>query len=275
MKKSKVIALANQKGGVGKTTTTINLGIGLASKGKRVLLIDCDPQANLTMALGYERPDELKHTVSDIIKNVLSDKDLKIQQYIRSHEEGVDFITSNIELSGLEVQLVTTINREKILSNSIESIKDKYDYILIDCQPSLGVMTINALACADSVIIPSQSHYFSTKGLEMLLQTISKVRKHINGDLKIDGILMTMVMSRTKISREIDSLVREEYGKNINVFNTLIPHSIRAVESTAEGMSTYCFNKEANISLAYDNFTREVIALDRKERQKNRTESIR
>lgn len=275
MKKSKVIALTNQKGGVGKTTTAVNLGIGLARQGKKVLLIDCDPQANLTMALGYERPDELEHTLSDIIKNVMQDRDFKTDDYIKSHKEGVDFIASNIELSGLEVQLVTTINREKILTNCIEPIKENYDYILIDCQPSLGIMTINALASANSVIIPSQSHYFSTKGLELLLQSVAKVKRYINPNLKIDGILMTMVMSRTNISKEINSIVKDVYGKQIKVFDTQIPYSIKAVESTAEGKSIYLFNKNISISKAYENFTKEVIELDKKEKYKNRAESVR
>ena len=240
-----------------------------------MLLIDCDPQANLTMALGYERPDELEHTLSDIIKNVMQDRDFKTDDYIKSHKEGVDFIASNIELSGLEVQLVTTINREKILTNCIEPIKQKYDYILIDCQPSLGIMTINALASANSVIIPSQSHYFSTKGLELLLQSVAKVKRYINPNLKIDGILMTMVMSRTNISKEINSIVKDVYGKQIKVFDTQIPYSIKAVESTAEGKSIYLFNKNISISKAYENFTKEVIAVDKKEKHKNRTESVR
>jgi len=198
----KVIALTNQKGGVGKTTTAVNLGVGLAKQGKRVLLIDADAQANLTMALGYSRPDDLPITLSTIMQNIIDDKSFDVSQGILSHSEGVALLPSNIELSGFEVRLINAMSRERVLKTYVNEVKKNYDYVLIDCMPSLGMITINALAAADSVVIPTQPHYLSAKGLELLLRSVSMVKRQINPKLRIDGILMTMVMPRTNISKE-------------------------------------------------------------------------
>ena len=173
MSNCKVIALTNQKGGVGKTTTAVNLGVGLAKQGKRVLLIDADAQANLTMALGYSRPDELPITLSTIMQNITDDKSFDVSQGILSHSEGVDLLPSNIELSGFEVRLINAMSRERVLKTYVNEVKKNYDYVLIDCMPSLGMITINALAAADSVVIPTQPHYLSAKGLELLLRSVS------------------------------------------------------------------------------------------------------
>ena len=204
----KVIALTNQKGGVGKTTTAVNLGVGLAKQGKRVLLIDADAQANLTMALGYSRPDDLPITLSTIMQNIIDDKSFDVSQGILSHSEGVALLPSNIELSGFEVRLINAMSRERVLKTYVNEVKKNYDYVLIDCMPSLGMITINALAAADSVVIPTQPHYLSAKGLELLLRSVSMVKRQINPKLRIDGILMTMVMPRTNISKEITATVR-------------------------------------------------------------------
>lgn len=201
MNRSIVMAVVNQKGGVGKTTTCENLGIGLANEGKRVLLIDSDPQGSLTISLGYPRPDEIDVTISEIYAKVIQDADVAHDAGIIKHVEGVDLVPANIELAGVEVSLVGVMNREKILKQYIDSIRDRYDYILIDCPPSLGMLTINALAAADRLVIPVQAQYLPAKGLEQLLQTVNKVRKHINPDLKIEGILLTMVDSRTNYTR--------------------------------------------------------------------------
>ena len=193
MSNCKVIALTNQKGGVGKTTTAVNLGVSLAQQGKKVLLIDADAQANLTMSLGYNRPDDLPVTLSTIMQDIIDDKSVDVSKSILHHGEGVDLLPSNIELSGLEVRLINAISRESVLKTCVNEVKKNYDYCLIDCMPSLGMLTINALAAADSVVIPTQPHYLSAKGLELLLRSVSKVRRQINPPLRIDGILMTMV----------------------------------------------------------------------------------
>lgn len=205
MSNCKVIALTNQKGGVGKTTTAVNLGVGLAQQGNKVLLIDADAQANLTMALGYNRPDDLPFTLSTVMQDIIDDKTVDVSQGIIHHKEGVDLIPSNIELSGLEVRLINALSRESVLKTYVNEVKRDYDFVLIDCMPSLGMITINSLAAADSVVIPTQPHYLSAKGLELLLRTVSKVRRQINPRLRIDGILMTMVMPRTNISKDIIS----------------------------------------------------------------------
>ena len=192
MSNCKVIALTNQKGGVGKTTTAVNLGVSLVQQGKKVLLIDADAQANLTMALGYNRPDDIPITLSTVMQNIIDDKTLDASQGIIHHREGVDLLPSNIELSGFEVRLINAMSRERVLKTYVNEVKKNYDYVLIDCMPSLGMLTINALAAADSVVIPTQPHYLSAKGLELLLRSVSKVRRQINPHLRIDGILMTI-----------------------------------------------------------------------------------
>ena len=177
MSNCKVIALSNQKGGVGKTTTAVNLGVGLAKQGNKVLLIDADAQVNLTMALGYAKPDDIPVTLSTIMQDIMDDKSVGVQGAILHHNEGVGLLPSNIELSGLEVRLINAISRESVLKTGINQVKKNYDYVLIDFMPSLGMLTINALSAADSVVIPKQPHYLSAKGLELLLRSVSKVRR--------------------------------------------------------------------------------------------------
>ncbi len=275
MSNCKVIALTNQKGGVGKTTTAVNLGVGLAQQGKKVLLIDADAQANLTMALGYNRPDDLPFTLSTVMQDIIDDKTVDASQGIIHHKEGVDLIPSNIELSGLEVRLINALSRESVLKTYVNEVKRDYDFVLIDCMPSLGMITINSLAAADSVVIPTQPHYLSAKGLELLLRTVSKVRRQINPRLRIDGILMTMVMPRTNISKDIIASVKSAYGQKIRVFDTQIPHSVRAVEATAEGKSIFAYDKGGKVAAAYEQFAKEVVEIGEKQRKQNRADRLR
>lgn len=260
MKKTgKITALCNQKGGVGKTVTAVNLGIGLAREGKRVLLADIDPQGSLTASLGYQRPDQMENTMAEILGRVISDEPQAPGEGIIHHAEGVDLLPANIELSGLEVTLVNTMSRETILRDYLNGVRDQYDVILLDCCPSLGMLTINALAAADEVIIPAQAHYLSLRGMEQLIRTISNVKRKINPALEIAGILITMADMRTNYSREIIDLLRNTYGSKLRIFDSIIPLSIRAAETSAEGRSIYLHDPAGKVSAAYAALTQEVL----------------
>ena len=272
--KAVVLAVSNQKGGTGKTTTCENLGIGLAQEGKKVLLVDTDPQASLTVALGYPRPDDLSFTLSDAMEKVMLEQLIAPGEGLLHHPEGVDLMPANIMLSGLEVSLVNAMNREKILKQYLDTVRREYDFILLDCMPSLGMLTVNALAAADQVLIPVQAQYLSAKGLEQLLQTINKVRRQINPKLKIEGILLTMVDSRTNYAKEISALIREAYGSNIKVFSTDIPRSVRAAEISAEGRSIFEHDPKGKVAEAYRVLTKEVLS-DAEKRRKRQLEQIR
>ena len=271
---SKIIAIANQKGGVGKTTTTVNLGIGLANEGKKVLLIDCDAQGSLTESLGYQEPDKLDITLSTLMQKSYEEQPIEKGEGILHHEEGVDLVPANIELSGMETALVNTMSRERVLKNYIDSVKNEYDYVLIDCTPSLGMLTINSLVAADEVIIPVQAHYLPAKGLEQLVSTVSKVRRQINPGLKIGGILLTMVDRRTRYSRDVSSVIRLNYAKYVKIYKMEIPLSIKAAETSAVGKSIFTYDKKGIAADAYRNFTKEVLD-DAKQRNKHRPEHTR
>ena len=272
--KAVVLAVSNQKGGTGKTTTCENLGIGLAQEGKKVLLVDTDPQASLTVALGYPRPDDLSFTLSDAMEKIMTEQPIALGEGLLHHPEGVDLMPANIMLSGLEVSLVNAMNREKILKQYLDTVRREYDFILLDCMPSLGMLTVNALAAADQVLIPVQAQYLSAKGLEQLLQTINKVRRQINPKLKIEGILLTMVDSRTNYAKEISALIREAYGSNIKVFSTDIPRSVRAAEISAEGRSIFKHDPKGKVAEAYRVLTKEVLS-DAEKRRKRQLEHLR
>lgn len=270
-----VIALTNQKGGVAKTTTTLNIGVGLAQSGKRVLLIDADPQGSLTISMGLKNPDELKITLANLLDDVMEDRAEDPGKGILHHKEGVDLVPSNIELSGMETKLLNVISREFLLKNYIDIVKDRYDYILIDCMPSLGMMTINALVAANEVIIPSQANYLSAKGLDLLLHSVSKIRRSVNKELEISGIVLTMVDNRTNNAREIIGKLREEYGTQIPIFRTEIPFSVRATECSNYGESIYTHDPHGKVAEAYRGLTKEVLGVEERCRLRSWSDRVR
>ena len=274
MENCKVIAITNQKGGVGKTTTTVNLGVGLANTGNKVLLIDADPQGSLTVSLGVKNPDGLDVSLSTLMQSVIEEEQPPGNAII-AHNEGVDLLPSNIELSGMETGLFNVMSREYVLKSCIEGMRKNYDYILIDCMPSLGMMTINALVAADSVIIPSQPSFLSTKSLNLLLHSISKVKRSINPSLKIDGILFTMVDSRTNNAKDIIETLRDTVGQSIRIFDTEIPHSVRAAECSLTGESIFAHDKNGKVAAAYENLTKEVEQLERAAQTRLRNDRVR
>lgn len=262
---SKIIAIANQKGGVGKTTTAINLGIGLVKKGNRVLLVDLDPQGNATQGLGFDA-DALEITISTMLRKMIN-KDYAItkEQGILSHAEGIDLMPANIELSMMETELISTFfGREKMLKTYLDMIREEYEYIIIDCMPSLNLIAINALVAADEVIIPLHAQYFSVKGLEQLLQTIGSVRSSgLNGSLNISGIMYTCVNDRTTSFQDVQEIVKTAYGERIKIYENYIPRSVKAEEAPSYGKSIYEYDKTGRVSGAYESFTEEFLQTEK------------
>ena len=263
----KTIALANQKGGVGKNTTAASLGIGVSRQGKKVLLIDADAQGNLTQMLGWPQPDELSPTLSTLMEKIIAEQPITPGEGILHHQSGIHLVPANIELSALEVTLVNTMSRETVLRQYLSTVADRYDYALIDCMPSLGMLTINALTAADSVIIPVQAQYLPAKGLEQLLRTMTRVKRR-----EEEGSVLTLVDSRTTFAREINALVRKTYGGH--VFASEIPRSIKAAEISVENKSIYDHDRSGKAALAYENLTREVLSLG-KQIKRHRTDPVR
>ena len=264
----RVIALANQKGGTGKTTTTVNLGIGLARLGKKVLLIDADPQGDLTTCLGWQDQDSLPTTLATVMEKVIRDEPFTTDEGILHHSEGVDLMPANIELSALEMSLVNAMSREFTLRTYVNEVKRHYDVVLIDCMPSLGMITVNALAAADSVIIPVQAHYLPAKGMTQLMKTINKVKRQINPALKVDGVLLTLVDGRTNLARQTADTLRQSYGSVLKIYRSEIPVAIKAAEISAAGKSIYAYDKGSKVAQAYADFSKEVLADGEKQRAK-------
>lgn len=262
---TKVIAIANQKGGVGKTSTAVNLGAGLVRQGYDVLLIDLDSQANLTMALGYQNPDDMEYTISNILNKAVKEEQIDPAEGILTTAEGIDLMPANVQLSGLELSLINEYGREVVLKQYIDEVRLNYDYILIDCAPSLSVLTVNALVAADSVLIPTQPQYFSMAGIQMFYDTFSKIRKKMNPSLSIEGVLVTMMDNRPNFTKELVTQLRNAYGEVFRVFETEIPTSIRMSESNARGKSIFEFDRKGKVAAAYEKLTQEVIENGRQE----------
>lgn len=255
----KTIAIVNQKGGVGKTVTAVNLAIGLAKEGKKVIAIDLDAQGSLTVSLGYNEQDKMETTVSTVLEKIIEDEPISHNEGILHHEEGIDLLPANIELSGLEVTLVNTMSRESVLREYLKVISNDYDVAVIDCSPSLGMLTINALTCSDEAIIPVQAQYLSIKGMEQLFRTIGRVRKQLNPNLQIGGILITMADMRTNYTKDIITLLHDTYSGKIKIFDSVIPLSVRAAEMSAEGKSIYLHDPNGKVSMAYMGLIKEVV----------------
>ena len=260
----RIIAIANQKGGVGKTTTTINLGVGLVRLGKRVLLVDADPQGHLTLGLGF--PKNVERTLKTMLEAIIMDCPLSPETAILKHQEGVDLIPSNKLMAGLDITLFSVENRENILSNYLDSLKERYDYVLIDCMPSLGMLTVNALHAADSVIIPVQPQYYAADGLSELLKAIYVIRQRTNPKMDIEGILYTMDTPRFNNSKRNKEAIRKTYGSHIPIFKESIPRAEAIAETASEGVSIFFCNERCKGAVCYDSIAREVISHEKIQR---------
>ena len=256
----KVIAICNQKGGVSKTTTTANLGVGLVRAGKKVLVIDADPQGNLSQSLGIENPDELEVALPSIMEQIMTGEEVDVTKGIVHHKEGLDLMPCNIDLSAVDISLVHVLSREFIMKTYVDSMREFYDYILIDCMPSLGVITINSLTASDSVLIPVQAAYLPVKGLEQLIRTVSLVKKLLNRGIQFEGILISMLNARTNYAKDIMEMIREYYGDAIPIFESKIPFSVKAAETSAAGVSIFTLDKTHPVAQAYEKLAEEVIA---------------
>lgn len=272
MNNCKVIAIANQKGGVAKTTTTANLGTGLCNSDKRVLLIDCDPQGDLTASLGWKDSDDMDFTLSGMIHSEINDRKIKYEDYILHHEEGCDLIPANIELADYDLGLVNVFNREKVLNNIIEPLRERYDYILIDCPPSLNMLTINALSASNEVLIPVQAHFLAAKGMSKLLKTINRVKKQINPKLNITGVVVTIAQMNTNLAKKTINDLQAYYGHTLTIFKSVIPQAINAGTAPIIGVSLFKFDSESKVTTAYESLTKEVLA---KHNQRTRNDMTR
>ena len=268
MAKTKVIAVANQKGGVGKSTTVYNLGAGLAMQGKKVLLVDVDPQGDLTKMLGLRKPNELPLTLGNAMNDIVAGVSGNEHSIIKQHHEGFDFVPGNRSLSAVEVGLVNAMSRETILRQYINRVKNDYDYVLLDCRPALGMLVINALSASDYVLIPVQAEYFAAENMTELVGTVQSIKRQINPRLKIGGIFMTMA-NDTNFRRDIVESVRETYGKHLPIFQTVIPDTVRLAEISTSNRSIYLHDPKGRAAEAYRNLTKEVMEIGEKQRSRS------
>ena len=247
----KTIAVANQKGGTGKTATTLSLGVALARLGKRVLLVDTDPQGDLTKSLGWKAPDSLETTLADHLAAVIAGEPLTPAEGILSHREGVDLMPANIELAGMEMAVFMAMSREQVLNMWASPLKGAYDYIIMDCAPTLGIIPVNAFVAADSVLIPVSAEYLPASGMAGLLKTVERVRRQINPALEVEGVLVTLFDSRNNLAKEVEATVREQYGSAYRVFDAVIPRAVSAAESPAAGESIFSYDGEGKVARAF------------------------
>lgn len=255
---NRVISVANQKGGTAKTSSALSLGVALARQGKRVLLIDTDPQADLTKSLGWTDPDGLEVTIATHIGAIINDEPLEPNSGLLKHAEGIDLMPANIELAAMEMAVLLAMAREKVLKTWVEPLKADYDYIIFDCAPTLGIIPINALAASDSVLIPVSAEYLPASAMTELLKTVERVKRQINPNLEVEGVLITLFDSRNNLAKEVERTVRERYGGVYRVFDTIIPRAVSAAESPATGTSIFSYDESGKVAQAFTRLAEEV-----------------
>jgi len=258
MPECKTIACVNQKGGVGKSVTSTNLGVGLARHGNRVLIVDCDSQASQTVSLGW-REDELPVTLATLFALQLERKPCDPREAILHHAEGVDLLPSSIALSGLELRMVNATSREALLRKLLAPLKAEYDFIVLDCPPTLGMITVNALAAADSLIVPVQPEFLSVVGMTQLFDTVAEIREDINPGLKVDGVLITLANMRTVLARNSVEAIRAAYGGNLRIYPEAIPYSVKVKEASGVGQSVFAYEPDGKAAVAYESLVKEVL----------------
>lgn len=254
----RTIAVANQKGGTGKTSTALNLGVALARKGRRVLLVDADPQGDLTKSLGWRDPDSLETTIADHMAAAIEGGDRDPAEGILRHREGVDLMPANIELAGMEMAVFMAMSRERILGECLAPLKGAYDLVLVDCAPTLGIIPVNALAAVDGVLVPVSAEYLPAAGMAGLLKTVARVRRQINPALEVEGVLLTLFDSRNNLARDVERAVRAQYGGTFRVFDTVIPRAVSAAEAAAAGASVFAYDPDGKVAAAFARLAEEV-----------------